>query len=98
MLDRVRPFSELAPDDTRVLTEHCTTRTYPSNTILITEGDQTGSLYVIVEGQVKAYASDEHGKEVIFRMMGPGEYSGELALVDDAPRSASIMTLPHPNR
>jgi len=93
MLDRVHLFSELAPADTRVLTEHCTTRTYPGNTILITEGDETDSLYVIAEGQVKAYASDEHGKEVILSMMGPGEYFGELALVDDAPRSASIMTL-----
>jgi CRP/FNR family cyclic AMP-dependent transcriptional regulator len=86
-------FSELEPSDAHLLTEHTHTRTYPANSILINEGDQTDSLYVILEGEVKVYASDETGKEVILNILGPGEYFGELALVDDQPRSASVMTL-----
>lgn len=92
MLHHVHMFSDLASSETEILTKHCTTRNYPANSILINEGDDTSSLYVIVEGEVKVFVNDEHGKEAILNIMGEGEYFGELALVDDAPRSASVMT------
>ncbi len=93
MLNQVYLFSELAPADTSALTEHTHTRSYPANSILINEGDNTDSLYVILEGEVKAYACDEAGKEVILSILRAGDYFGELSLVDDEPRSASVMTL-----
>lgn len=93
MLHHVHLFRHLAEADANVLTSHCTTRTYPANTVLITEGDSSDSLYVILEGEVKVYVSDPHGKEAILNLMGPGEYFGELALLDDAPRSASVVTM-----
>ncbi|WP_018233845.1 Crp/Fnr family transcriptional regulator [Thioalkalivibrio thiocyanodenitrificans] len=92
---RRRPhlFAELAPADAAVLTSHGSVRSYPANTVLITEGDQVGSLYVLLEGRVKVFASDDAGREVILSILGPGEYFGELSLVDEAPRSASVMSL-----
>lgn len=93
MLNRMHLFSDLKPADTDVLTARSTIRTYPANSILINEGDNTDSLYVVMEGEVKVFASDENGKDVILNMLGPGEYFGELALVDDAPRSASVKTM-----
>ncbi len=92
---RRRPhlFAELAPSDAAVLTSHGSVRSYPANTVLITEGDQVGSLYVLLEGRVKVFASDDAGREVILSILGPGEYFGELSLVDEAPRSASVMSL-----
>jgi len=93
MPNRPHLFSDLRSSDNDVLTEHGTIRSYPANSILINEGDDTDSLYVVMEGEVKAYASDENGKEVILNMLGPGEYFGELALVDSEPRSASVKTM-----
>jgi CRP/FNR family cyclic AMP-dependent transcriptional regulator len=93
MLNKLYIFSELASHETEKLTQHSTTRTYPSNTILISEGDSTDSLYVMLEGKVKVFASDQQGKEVILNILGPGEYFGELALLDDEPRSASVRTM-----
>lgn len=93
MLNRLHLFSELNPSDTDILTSHGTIRSYPTNSILINEGDNTDSLYVVMEGEVKVYASDESGKEVILNMLGAGEYFGELALVDEEPRSASVKTM-----
>jgi CRP/FNR family cyclic AMP-dependent transcriptional regulator len=93
MLNKLYIFSELAPEETEKLTQHSTTRTYPANTILISEGDSTDSLYVVLEGEVKVFASDQQGKEVILNILGPGEYFGELALLDDEPRSASVRTM-----
>src|SRR6266478_566705 len=67
------------------------TRTFPKNTV-VSEGDRTSTLYIIVSGRVKIYASDEKGKEIVLNHAGPGEYFGEMML-DEGPRSASVMTL-----
>jgi len=69
-----------------------TTRSLPANSVVVNEGDQTNSLYIINSGKVKIYLSDENGKEVMLGIAGPGEYFGEMVL-DGGPRSASVMTL-----
>ena len=65
---------------------------FPAHAVIITEGDANNSLYIILSGRVKVYASNEAGKEVILNTHGPGEYVGELA-IDGGLRSASVMTL-----
>lgn len=67
------------------------TRTFPKNAVLIHDGDVGDSLYIILSGRVKVYASNEEGKEVVIDFHGPGEYVGEMSL-DGSPRSASVMT------
>jgi CRP/FNR family cyclic AMP-dependent transcriptional regulator len=67
-------------------------RTYPKNSVFITEGDSSDSLFVVLKGKVKVFVSDNEGHEMILDMHGPGEYVGEMAL-DGNPRSASVMTL-----
>lgn len=86
-------FSGLGPGELKVLEHHATLRTYSRNTVVINEGDEASSLYVILSGQVKVFLSNEEGKEIIVNMQGPGEHFGELALIDSAPRSASVMTV-----
>jgi CRP/FNR family cyclic AMP-dependent transcriptional regulator len=68
------------------------TRTFPAGAILINEGDSSASVYIVLQGRVKAYASDESGREVVLGEFGPGEYLGELSL-DGERRSASVKTL-----
>ncbi|MFN0318306.1 MAG: Crp/Fnr family transcriptional regulator [Burkholderiales bacterium] len=68
------------------------TRAYPKNTVIVSEGDSSDSMYVVLSGRVKVYLSDEAGKELLLREMGPGEYFGDVVL-DDQPRSASVMTV-----
>ena len=67
-------------------------RSFPAHAILINEGDSTNSLYIVLTGRVKAYASSEDGREVVLAEYGPGEYFGELAL-DGSRRSASIKAI-----
>ncbi len=86
-------FSGFEDQDIDVLLGHAITKTFTKNTIIINEGDESDSLYVILSGTVKIFLSDEDGKEIILNTQGPNEYFGELALIDDAPRSASVMTL-----
>ena len=67
-------------------------RSYPKNTVFITEGDSSDSVFVILSGKVKVFISDTEGHEMILDIQGAGEYVGEMAL-DGKPRSASVMTL-----
>ena len=68
------------------------TRRYAAQTVLINEGDDSDSLYILLSGRVKVYAANDAGKEVVLNTHGPGEYFGELAL-DGGGRSASVVTL-----
>jgi len=87
------PLFEGVPDpDLRALAERTVTRNYPKQAIIINEGDESDSLYLILSGRVKIYLADEHGKELILAIKGAGQYFGEMVL-DEQPRSASVMTL-----
>ena len=85
-------FSSLDKDELKALTAHAVTRTFRKNTIVINEGDAGDSMYVVLSGQLKAFLSDDEGKEIVINTMGPGEYFGELSLFDDTQRSASVIT------
>jgi CRP/FNR family cyclic AMP-dependent transcriptional regulator len=82
----------LADDEVRALSERGVVRSYPRNTIVVSEGDQTDSLYIIVSGRIKVFVADADGRELVLRNHGPGEYFGEMTL-DGGPRSASVLTL-----
>ena len=93
MREDVSLFAGLDKAEREFLSLHAVTRVFPKHSIIINEGDTSDALYVVVSGRVKAYLSDEQGKEIILNTHGPGEYFGEMALFDDAPRSASVVTL-----
>jgi CRP/FNR family cyclic AMP-dependent transcriptional regulator len=87
--DSVAP---LQPETLRGIASTGVVRTFPRHTVLINEGDQGDSLFVILSGRVKIYSSNEAGREFVIDFHGPGEYVGEMSL-DGAPRSASVMTV-----
>ena len=87
------PLFEGVPEaELRALAERTVTRSYPKQAIIVNEGDESDSLYLILGGRVKVYLADEHGKELILAIKGPGQYFGEMVL-DEQPRSASVMTI-----
>src|SRR3569623_3025458 len=67
-------------------------RSYRKNTIILNEGEPGDSLFVLLQGQVKVYATDENGREITYGTIGTGDYFGEMSL-DGGPRSASVMTI-----
>ncbi|VAW83571.1 cAMP-binding proteins - catabolite gene activator and regulatory subunit of cAMP-dependent protein kinases [hydrothermal vent metagenome] len=92
ILQNIPLFANLPKKDLETLTQRAITKNYPKNTILVSEGDETNSLFVIDSGKVKVFLSDHEGKEIVINVHGKGDYFGEIALLDDAPRSASVMT------
>lgn len=92
-LNKVSLFEGLPEEDLKELSNLATVRSFPRNTIIISEGDNSDSMYVVLAGKVKVYLSDDEGKEIIINILKEGDYFGELALLDESPRSASVMTL-----
>jgi CRP/FNR family cyclic AMP-dependent transcriptional regulator len=88
----VDPNAPLAPDTVRAIAASGVVRQFPKNAVIINEGEHGDSLFIVLSGKVKVYASNEAGKEVVIDFHGPGEYVGEMSL-DGSPRSASVMTV-----
>ena len=85
------PLAPLPEGMLRAIAATGVVRAFPRNSVLINEGDQGDSLYIILSGKVKVFASNAAGREVVIDFHGPGEYVGEMSLAG-APRSASVIT------
>jgi CRP/FNR family transcriptional regulator, cyclic AMP receptor protein len=92
-LRRVPLFQSLNEAQLDVLATGSLRRNYPRGRTIVAEGEPSQSLYILLSGRAKVQRSDSEGKEVILAVIGPGEFFGEMSLIDDAPRSASVITL-----
>ena len=61
-------------------------RTFEPGTVIFKEGDRGKVMFAVLEGEVNIVKSN-----VLLATMGPGEVFGEMALVDDSPRSADAV-------
>jgi CRP/FNR family cyclic AMP-dependent transcriptional regulator len=93
VLRSVPLFASFSEEPLRMLTTVVTRRSVTRGTIIMAAGDPTDSLYIVLSGRLKVMMSDEDGKEVILSILGPGEFFGEMGLIDDAPRSASVVAI-----
>jgi CRP/FNR family cyclic AMP-dependent transcriptional regulator len=82
----------LPPSLLAALAARGNSRSFRAQTILLNEGDAGGSLYIVLTGKLRVYASSPEGRDVVLSELGPGEYVGELSL-DGLPRSASVKSL-----
>lgn len=92
LLRNVPLFSGLDEDQLGELARTVERKSFARNATIIRAGDPTDSLYVVISGRLKVLMSDAQGREVILSILGPGEYFGEMGLLDDSPRSATVMT------
>ncbi len=76
----------------RRLAERGVERRFRRGTQFITEGDHGDTLFIVLEGRLKAFSEDSDGREVRYAEYGPGDYVGEMSL-DGGPRAASVATL-----
>jgi CRP/FNR family cyclic AMP-dependent transcriptional regulator len=92
MLKAVPLFATLADDELAFVQSMAVDKTYPKGAVVISEGDVGDSLYTIVSGKVKVFIGDDEGREIILKLLGPGDFFGELSVIDKRPRSANVMT------
>jgi CRP-like cAMP-binding protein len=82
-------FAGLSRPERRRLASLATTRTYSAGTTIIREGDTSMALYVIMSGRVAVRV----GSGACIREIGTDGFFGELGVIDDTPRSASVVAL-----
>ncbi len=92
-LKNIPTFSEVPEEALSVLADSATKKSYPKNNLIISEGDPAGPLFIILAGKVRFYLDSESGKTITLSIQKSGSYFGELSLLDDQPRSASVASL-----
>ena len=86
-------FHHLDPDDLAGLAGLLRERTFSRGAIIVAQGDPGDALFLISEGQVKVAVFAEDGREVILSVLAAGGFFGEMALLDDEPRSAHVIAM-----
>ena len=92
-LRRVPLFASLSDQQIDMLAAGSARRSFPKGRTIVSEGEPSNSMYILLSGRAKVQRSDAEGKEVILAVIGSGEFFGEMSLIDDAPRSASVITI-----
>ena len=94
LLIRNVPLFSVLPDvQLLLLTQVLLRRPYQKDSTVIAAGDPTDALYIVISGRLKVVMSDNEGREVILAFMNPGDFFGEMGLIDQAPRSATVVTI-----
>jgi CRP/FNR family cyclic AMP-dependent transcriptional regulator len=90
-------FSGLQRDELQKFADLTRERSYPKGSVILFQDDPGDSLFVLRSGRVKVVLIGEDGREVILGVLEPGAHFGELALIDDQPRSAHVIAMEDAN-
>jgi CRP/FNR family cyclic AMP-dependent transcriptional regulator len=93
ILKNVPLFSSFSDQQLASLAPAVQHRRFGRGSYVIRAGEETDALYIILAGHAKVLIPDDDGNEVILSMVGPNDFFGEMGLLDDAPRSASVETI-----
>lgn len=91
MLAHIPLFCELSPRELRKLAGAAVQRQYPAGTVIVQQGEPGVGLYVIIRGRARVQQQDADASSHQLALLGSNEIFGELALLDNAPRSASVV-------
>jgi CRP-like cAMP-binding protein len=93
VLRTVPIFSELSEEDIASLAHLALRKRYPKDTVVFFENEEGDFFFTITEGRIKVTILGDDGREVILSVLGPGDFFGEMALLDNEPRSATAIAV-----
>ncbi len=93
LLTSVELFAEMNEEEIDDLTSLAQIKKLDKDTTVFHAGDPADAVFVVASGRVKAVITSSDGKEFILTVLGAGQVFGEMALLESAPRSASVVTL-----
>jgi CRP/FNR family transcriptional regulator/CRP/FNR family cyclic AMP-dependent transcriptional regulator len=91
LLRTVPIFSDLTDDDIDALARLTTRRRCPKDTVVFFENEEGDTMFMILEGRIKVTILGDDGREIILSVLGAGDFFGEMALLDNEPRSATAI-------
>lgn len=89
LLREIPIFADLSPEDLKLIAEIAREEWYPQNTVIFHQGEDGNMMFVIVEGQLQVLRTVD-GIEQVLAQRGPGDFVGEMAIIESAPRSATL--------
>ncbi len=92
LLRRVPLFSALTPTQSAHIADAIVKRRFKRAENVVEQGKKSDALYIILTGRARVVSSDSRGREVILATLHPGDYVGEMSLIDDEPHSATVRT------
>ncbi|MBW2385700.1 MAG: Crp/Fnr family transcriptional regulator [Deltaproteobacteria bacterium] len=93
ILARVPLFARLTENDVEAIASVSTTRSIKVREELFHKGDEGTQLYVVAQGRLKVVTTSDEGDDLIFCVLGPGEVVGEVGLLADRPRTATVIAM-----
>lgn len=90
-IHEIRLFAGFGPDQVALFESESHVRTFKRGEIVFHKGDPGETMYLITEGQVKVVLPSDSGDEALLEVLDPGDFFGELSLLDGQPRSATIV-------
>lgn len=92
LLRRVPLFAALTPNQSASIADAIVKKRFKRAEIIVEQGKKTDALYIILTGRARVMSTDSRGREVILATLQPGDYIGEMSLIDDEPHSATVRT------
>ncbi len=93
LLKELELFSELSERELQDVASLAQVRKLETDTTVFHEGDPSDQIFIVVNGRVKIVTTSTDGKEFILSVLGAGQVFGEMGLLEEAPRSASVSTI-----
>ncbi len=90
LICRVPLFAMLTPSQAEALAGAVTKRRFKRGEFLVEQGKRCESLFILLAGRARVVVTDSRDREVILATMHPGDYVGEMSLIDHEPHSASV--------
>jgi HEAT repeat protein len=91
LLREIPIFSDLSPEDLQQVAAIAREQWFPKDTTIFRQDEEGNMMFIIVDGHVHVVRS-ANGKEQVLAQRGPGDFVGEMAIIESAPRSASLLT------
>ena len=90
LLRRVPLFSLLTVTQAEVISGAVTKQRYKRGEVLVEQGQKSNALAILLTGRAREVSADSRGREVILATLGPGDYIGEMSIIDNEPHSATV--------
>ena len=90
LLRRVPLFSQLTAAQSEILGSAVVKRRFKRAEALVEQGQKSDALYILLTGRARVVSCDSRGREVILASLGPGDYLGEMSIIDNNPHSATV--------
>ncbi len=90
LLRRVPLFAMLTSVQAEAVAEAIIKRRFKRGELIVEQGKKSNALFIVLTGRARVITSDNRGREVILATMQPGDYIGEMSLIDNEPHSATV--------